>query len=381
MKPSRTPPLIKLIAARTRMIGHVVTGLRQGGVLKFAVVTVFGVVLVAVLFGVMSRGFRFLRLYPAAETLLPYLFSLYFLTMLLMLTFSNAVISFGALYRSPETNLLMAMPLEPHTVYNYKAAESLMFSSWAFIILGGPLLAAYGNYGGFERLDWTFYAAAAALVLPFVFVPAALGSVICMLLTRFFPRRPGRALGLFFAVAAMICLGAGVYLAVSAGLLEKQSLVNEAFVQRVMDTFAFSQSTWAPSYWVSEGLMRAAEQNWSAVAFHWGLIASTAAFLWMAGDFLAEKVYAASYSRSSGAPARRLYRVGGFLDRLGQAFSGVSPVTSRLVVKDVRTFTRDPVQWSQVLIFFGLLFIYVANLRTLGYQRIVLEHIQNLRWT
>ncbi len=43
------------------------------------------------------------------------------------------------------------------------------------------------------------------------------------------------------------------------------------------------------------------------------------------------------------------------------------PAVTALVVKDVKTFTRDPAQWAQALIFFGLLAIYIANLRNFQY--------------
>jgi ABC-2 type transport system permease protein len=36
--------------------------------------------------------------------------------------------------------------------------------------------------------------------------------------------------------------------------------------------------------------------------------------------------------------------------------------TQLLVIKDIRLFRRDPVQWSQFIIFFGLLMLYFANI-------------------
>ena len=39
-----------------------------------------------------------------------------------------------------------------------------------------------------------------------------------------------------------------------------------------------------------------------------------------------------------------------------------------IVIKDVKSFIRDPVQWTQFLIFFGLLGIYFFNLRTFAYE-------------
>jgi ABC-2 type transport system permease protein len=373
------PPLFKLIAVRLKMLGHAVTGLRGGGALKFLVVAGFGLGLVLVLFRVMSLGFRYLRGYPDFQNILMgYLFSVYFLTMLLMLAFSNAVISFGALFRSEETRLLMTLPLESRAVYGYKTGESLLFSSWAFLMLGGPLLAAFGLYGGPDPAHWSFYPAAAALVAPFVLIPAAGGALIGMLLTRFFPRSRGRVLGLGFAVVA----GAGMFLTVRAGFfLEGRAGINEAFVEEIFSTFRFSKSPWSPSAWAGEGLLAAYNQEWGAVAFSWGLLATTALFMICLGDFVAEKLYASSYSRSSGSGGRRVYRLGGVLDRVSSRAARWSPITARLVTKDLRSFVRDPVQWSQVAIFFGLLFIYVANLRNLGYQRVVIEHIQSLRWT
>ena len=39
-----------------------------------------------------------------------------------------------------------------------------------------------------------------------------------------------------------------------------------------------------------------------------------------------------------------------------------------LILKDLRTFLRDPAQWSQFLIFFGLLAFYFLNIPRLGYS-------------
>jgi ABC-2 type transport system permease protein len=51
----------------------------------------------------------------------------------------------------------------------------------------------------------------------------------------------------------------------------------------------------------------------------------------------------------------------------------LSPTMRLLIVKDLRLFRRDPVQWTQFLIFFGLLGLYFLNVRRFGY------HDQNYR--
>jgi ABC-2 type transport system permease protein len=49
-------------------------------------------------------------------------------------------------------------------------------------------------------------------------------------------------------------------------------------------------------------------------------------------------------------------------------FPKVDPCARALVVKDVRVFWRDTSQWSQFVIFFGLLGLYVVNLRNVTYD-------------
>src|SRR5206468_6716898 len=58
----------------------------------------------------------------------------------------------------------------------------------------------------------------------------------------------------------------------------------------------------------------------------------------------------------------------GLLDALMAATPGISASTRALVIKDVRTFWRDTSQWSQFVIFFGLLGLYVLNLRNVSYD-------------
>ena len=43
----------------------------------------------------------------------------------------------------------------------------------------------------------------------------------------------------------------------------------------------------------------------------------------------------------------------------------INPQSGALLLKDIKTFFRDPAQWAQVLIFFGLLMVYSGNLRNL----------------
>jgi ABC-2 type transport system permease protein len=83
-----------------------------------------------------------------------------------------------------------------------------------------------------------------------------------------------------------------------------------------------------------------------------------------------------SWSASIGSRAERVQRRAlrvqrktdrrPFLETLFQLIPFLSRPVKALALKDARLFSRDPTQWTQFLIFFGLLCIYVLNLRNVA---------------
>ena len=53
-----------------------------------------------------------------------------------LLILSNIVTAFSTLYRSPEVNFLLTMPLSYLKVFRTKFMENILYSSWAILILG-----------------------------------------------------------------------------------------------------------------------------------------------------------------------------------------------------------------------------------------------------
>ena len=53
----------------------------------------------------------------------------------------------------------------------------------------------------------------------------------------------------------------------------------------------------------------------------------------------------------------------GFLDRVVGCIPGLASDTRALLLKDIRVFWRDTAQWSQSLVLFGLLGVYIMNIR------------------
>src|SRR5213076_936830 len=108
-------------------------------------------------------------------------------------------------FKSKETGFLLAAPVRAESVFLYKFAESLGFSSWAFLFLGTPLMAAYGKI--FE-VSWVFYPGSVVFLGAFMFIPAGLGAIISMVVTVYMPRtRRGLVVGAVFASLLAVLIG------------------------------------------------------------------------------------------------------------------------------------------------------------------------------
>jgi len=358
-----------LFRTRLRASRNLLRDLRRESLVKVVVVTVLGVGLWLALFVLFNESFRFLNknAYFVRDVLSQVILSLFFLMLLLMLVFSNALISFSNLFRSPETAFLFSLPVRHDQIYLYKLFESLVFSSWAFFALGLPLLLAYGLQA---EAPWYYYPAMLLYLAPFVVLPAALGALGGLFLTWLVPRHRGKALAVL--ITGVLCLAVWVTISVlnARGQLRgswQQAL--EADVNLILHRLAFTQHPMTPNYWMAKGLLSLAEPSTEGLRAGWiffGALATTAALALSLGWFVAGALYASAYSTAATAGRGRRF-LGSWLDALAEPFRRHAPAIAVLVLKDVKTFFRDPVQWSQVLIFFGLLAVYIGNLRNFSY--------------
>jgi len=353
-----------LLRSRLRQVSHRLQGLAGESRLKVWFIGVFAALFWVGLLAVFLRSFAFVDRFPGLkDVLLAHLFSLLFFALMVMLIFSTGVISFGSLFRSNESHFLLTQPVSPQSIVAYKFIESLLFGSWALVFLGAPALVAYGLS---SDVPLYFFPMSLLVFVPFVAVPAALGTAASMLLVRFVPRGRRRAL-------LWIAWGGGVALLV---LLYRLRLglraympFSEAWLWNVLKRFGFVRSALLPSYWVTESILSLGQGNSARALFFFLVIISNVAFLILLLHRFATRSYLLSYSLSQGLSRRNRRRGSRLVSSLVGGLFWYLPKQTRLLIgRDVVRFVRDPVQWSQVLIFFGLLAIYFFNLRQFYYQ-------------
>ncbi|AMV38488.1 putative ABC transporter permease subunit [Planctomyces sp. SH-PL62] len=336
--------------------------------LRMSMIVFCSAVFWAGLFLLFLGSFQFIASFiDLANTLIEYLFSMFFLSLLAMLLFSTGIIVYAALFHSREAAYLLTTPASTDRIFAHKFAEAVGFSSWGFFLLGSPLLVAYGltikPAGGDAGAPWAYYPLFLIFLLAFVMIPASLGAIVAILVANVFPRRERTILALATLGAAAGLFYVGYRLWTTPG-----EALSGDWLGGVLNRLAFCQHPLWPSRWMSAGLLASAKGDWPGAAYYLMILSSHAGLGYLTAAVLARDLYRRGYSRVQGGRSKRK-RVGfQFMDAAFHRLFFYLPHPIRLLIlKDLRTFLRDPTQWSQFVIFFGLLAFYFLNIPRLGY--------------
>lgn len=329
------------------------------------------------LFVLFAGGFYFMQtglVHPGMRTqLIHAVFNLFFLALTMMLVFSAAIILYGGLFRSEEVPHLLTTPTRAERIVQHKFEETAFFSCWGFLLMASPMLLAYGIVVG---APWYYYALLIPFVISFVLVPAGIGANLCLLVVRLIPTARIHALVSVGVLAAAIT-GFFGYRALA---YNNKDVMTPTWFQDVLTRLQFSEQRLLPSWWLSTGLLEAADPAestespaaWLESLLFLAVLISNALLLNLVLNRVARWALRPGFSALQGLTrANRRAKVGLF-DRLVFAISRPLPnATRHLIVKDLRIFRRDPVQWSQFAIFFGLLSLYFFNVRRFDYSGVM----------
>jgi ABC-2 type transport system permease protein len=266
------------------------------------------------------------------------------------------------LFHSPETAYLLTIPARTERIFLHKFQDAVLLSSWGFIILGSPVILAYGLV---VDAPWYYYLMMIPFVFSFVYIPAAIGAVICMLIIYIMPGK--RRL--------IVCTAGGLLLAGSYWLVwsllkgPESNLLTPGWFQEMLGRLQFTERRLLPSWWLSSGVLEAGRNSWSESLMFLALMFSNALFFRQLALFTAVRIYRKAYSSLSGKAAKTRRGQTALIDRMLLTATRFFPLPMRLLmVKDLRLFRRDPMQWSQFLIFFGLVALYFFNVRRFNYD-------------
>src|SRR4051812_13512416 len=132
---------------RWHLLRNSVSQLLAHALVRLLTILVCSLLIWGLLFGVSWAGFHELKVrwnVGLELRLIELVLSLLFLTLSVMLTFSTGIILYSSLFASAESQFLLSLPIADDDIFAYKLQGGITFSSWAFVLLGSPVLIAYG---------------------------------------------------------------------------------------------------------------------------------------------------------------------------------------------------------------------------------------------
>ena len=337
--------------------------------LRLALVTLLSFMFWFGLLVLFLEGFQYLA--GAYVETIQTLFNVFFASLMMMLMFSAGLILYSGLFRSRETAFLLTTPTRIERIFLYKFQEAVWFSSWGFVLLGSPMMVAYGVVAD---APWHYFAMLIPFILAFVYMQAAIGAIVCLLIVRLIPRIRMHMFIVLSALTISMMAWAGW---VSMSGMESELLTPRWF-QEISSRLRIAEARLLPSWWLSSGLLEASRhgraanlsyQPWAEGVLFLAVLVSNAMLLQLLAVWTARATVRTSFSQLHGARRSRRRVKPALIDRMVMSVGRWLPLPMRLlIVKDLRLFRRDPVQWSQFLIFFSLLGLYFLNIRRFSYD-------------
>lgn len=306
---------------------------------------------------VLVRLLRYFKGTPEIGALLAgKLLGLIFVSFFAILLLSNVITALSSFFLARDLDLLVSAPVDWLELYAAKLLETLLHSSWMVALMAVPILAAYGYvyHGGV-----LFVLVALATAIPYLGIPAVLGSAITLVLVNVFPAR--RTRDILSVVAVLSAAG----LALLFRLLRPERLARPEGLRSLVDFIALLRtptSAFLPSDWVQRAIMGYLTGKPAALPFY--LLWTTAAALIVIGAALHRALYAEGFSKAQESAHGRAR--GELLAAIGRrVFAGIGVVRRELVFKELRVFFRDTTQWSQLILLAVLVVVYVFNVKYL----------------
>ncbi|HEY0456164.1 MAG TPA: hypothetical protein VGE41_07285 [Verrucomicrobiae bacterium] len=371
-------PLLLLVRVNLLCMWRRICNLRTQSALLTSVIGLFIPGYLGIAFWLFYKGLKFVYQFPGMGTLLmERLLFLLFAFLFVLLLLSNLVIGYTNLFRNRETAFLLTLPISRDTIFRWKFIESTLLASWAFVFLIAPLLVAFGLN---QDVPWHFYLVTPVLVGLFIVLPGVGGAFLAINIARHLDRRLFQVVALSLVV--LLITGAAFWFRPEPAANGSETRVYEV-LDRLLTRTNFAQYPLLPSYWLSTSVLQWAEGAVLASSFFILVLASHVLFFGM----LAFTRWGSLFYEATSAVQSRASVFGrwnwfqrhherqkqhgyakGRLERLVDLLPSLSPDTRALIVKDTRMFWRDTTQWAQSIVLFGLLGVYIFNLRHFSQQ-------------
>jgi ABC-2 type transport system permease protein len=357
------PPPVRGVSVRHLLLPKWLTARYQsaseqkGRSARIVLLALLGLVFWTIAFGALHRVLAYFKSVDEIGALLAgKLLGILLLSFFSILLLSNIITALSSFFLARDLDLLVSAPVDWLTLYGAKLFETTLHSSWMVILLAVPMLSAYGSaYEG----GWLFPLVAMATFLPFLIIPAVIGSAITLLLVNVFPARRTRD------ILSVISVLAAAGLLILFRMLRPEQLAKPEGFKSLVEFIAVLRgptSPMLPSEWMQRTMMGWLTGSFDPLPLY--LLWSTAAAFVVFGALLHRALYPIGFTKAQES-AQRSVRSSARPSLLSRLLTPWGIVRRELVLKEVRVFFRDTTQWSQLILLAVLVVVYVFNIKFL----------------
>lgn len=289
------------------------------------------------------------------QFLLQRFLGLIFLISYSMVFMSSIINGLSTFFLSENLSFLHTLPVPRWRILLLKFLETWIISCYLVLLFLACFLASYVHT---FNLGLSRYFLCAALLVVFTLSPVALGSAMVTILIRFFPAR---------RIYQVVTLIGGIFLAalmIAVRMMRPELLLNpkstDDFIKLISD-MTFPSLNHLPSTWASEVVIGG---DYSKGVLLLIFTIGTLVLLAVVQKIFYQRAYIQSQEsrtlreKPTGKTRRTVHR--------GKIAS--------LILKELKIFTRDATQWSQLLLLAALVVVYLINIKNLAIQ------MESVRW-
>ena len=372
---ARSPGMGQLLYAKWMLLRNLPQSTQDGGRLRIATLVLLGA---GIWFLIYRASYWFftktMGLEPFGEILVRKMLGMSFLVIFAVLLFSNLIAAFSSFLLAEDLAFLRTRPIPAYALFGARFVETSLYSAWMVVLFGLAMFLAAGQV--FDA-SWDYYLWLLIVLVPYVLIPTSLAVIAVMLLANLFPVQRSRE--------TLVIIGAFLFVGVVVTMrsLAPSELFNPHGFGTTMEFFASLQTPgryWLPSSWAIE-LVFPALSGVRYRGIDWiqlSCLYSSALGLYFAAGWVTRALGDRAYTRAQegahtevdkGSRPDQASKGGIAAVRRWAARQGEGPFKVGLEIarKDALIFTRDTVQWSQVLMIVAIIVIYLVNFRYIGF--------------
>lgn len=293
-----------------------------------------------------------------------------FLLLVSVLFFASASITgFFLIYKSADLKFLLSFPLKSTTIYSAKFFETLILSSWPLLILGTPLVFAFGIS---HNAGVLFYLQALTVLAFFLFFIVSVASLADLLLALTLKR-----VSKFAALVLLVLTILTSAYALALFLVPKEATIAVIFqaddLEKTIATTGLIENAFKnlPNHWLAMTIFRSAENPRETLNFIF-YSAVTALISFLLNLILAKKLYRNILLKwQEGTFYAQTRRPG--MAKTGKRLDGsiifpkfLRGKTGALLEKELLVFFRNYEELSRAFFLLFLLLIYLLITIALG---------------